>query len=435
MYLGLYRLCLWGYRIKMHLLSPWNKKAGYWLEGRKNLMARLKLSIPSSGEDLIWMHCASRGEFEQGLPLLEKMRNRYPSYKILVTFFYSPGYELKYENIAADYIFYLPVDSKKNAVEFLEIANPKLVFWIKNNFWFYYLRELKKRRIPVLLISGVFNEERGYFAFSGRIQKHMLNLFSHLFVQTEGSAAWLRSAGISRGITVAGDTRFDRVIEIASQFNPIPLIEAFCGKNLPVIVAGNTWEEDEEQLDHYANAHPEIRFIIAPHSLDEEGLANIKKLFRRSVYYSTLVSNSRPEQDGKKPVAVPGALPDLPNVLIMDHIGILAQLYKYATIAYVGGGFVDEGVHNVLEAAVYGKPVLFGPVIEEAIEAMDLVDNGGGMVIDSALEAEEVFNRLLTHPDEYFASGRAAKEYVWRNQGATRRIMDYIQENLLLTSW
>jgi 3-deoxy-D-manno-octulosonic-acid transferase len=282
----LYSFFIWIYRIGVLLLSPWNPKARHWLQGRIGIFSRLKSAFQSCQSEIIWMHCASLGEFEQGLPILEKLKVQYPAAKILVTFFSSSGYELKKDNDVADFIFYLPSDSKKNAEEFVGITNPKLVLWVKNNYWFYYLQELKKKNIPVLLVSGVFREDQPFFAWYGRIYRLILPFFNHFFVQSEASKKLLGTLGISTNVSIAGDTRFDRVIEIAGQFKPIDSIEEFCGKNIPVIVAGNTWEEDEEELDHYANAHPEIRFIIAPHSMDEEGLRDTKRLFRNSIYFS-----------------------------------------------------------------------------------------------------------------------------------------------------
>jgi 3-deoxy-D-manno-octulosonic-acid transferase len=423
-----YTFFLWLYITGMRLVSPWNPKARLWLLGRKNIFNNIKTAFQSNHSEIIWMHCASVGEFEQGLPLLEKLKEQYPTYKIVVTFFSPSGYEAKKNDNTADYIFYLPADSKKNAKGFINTINPKLVLWVKNDYWFFFLRELKKRNVPVLLISGVFMDDQPFFKWYGKIYRLMLPYFSHLFVQTEGSKKLLGTIGVSEKVSISGDTRFDRVIEIADQFKPVVLIEEFCGNNKPVIVAGSTWEEDEEQLDHYANAHPEIKFIIAPHDMDEESLRSVKKLFKRSVYFSELTGGKSKNQNPKINTIVPA------NVLLIDNIGMLAQLYKYATITYVGGGFVDEGVHNVLEAAVYGKPVVFGPVIEDYIEALELVEYGGGLVVDSALEVEETFNRLLTNPEEYFACCNAAKNYVYSKKGATEKIMIYIQENRLLTN-
>ena len=386
------------------------------------------------------MHCASLGEFEQGRPVIEKLRKQYPVRKIIITFFSPSGYEIRKNYPGADYIFYLPPDSKKNARKFIDAIHPRLVIWIKYDYWFYYLDELKKRNIPVLLVSAIFMPSQSFFKWYGKLHRYMLHCFAHLFVQTAASKKLLETIGIEKNVSISGDTRFDRVIEIAGQFEPVAAVEKFCG-NSRVIVAGSTWEEDEEELDHYANTHPDIKFIIAPHEIDEDHLRDIENLFHESIRFSEL---EKKLADGRWPMAADNPFNENSikdssyrssiNVLIIDNIGMLASLYKYATIAYVGGGFGDDGVHNVLEAAVYGKPVVFGPVIEKYFEAMELVESGGGLVIDSALEAEAEFNRLFSNPEEYQFACEASKNYVHGKQGATGMIIQYIQANLLLTS-
>jgi 3-deoxy-D-manno-octulosonic-acid transferase len=229
----------------------------------------------------------------------------------------------------------------------MEAVNPSLVLWIKYDYWFHYLNELKNRNIPTLLISAIYRPDQPFFKWYGSLHRYMLNCFNHLFVQTEESKKLLRGVVIPEKITVSGDTRFDRVIEIAELHENLPVIEKFCGDRV-VVVAGSTWEEDEEELDHYANTHPEIRFIIAPHEIEESHLRNIEKLFQRSMRLSVLQNNTVPiSQAGLRQTS--GV-----NTLIIDNFGMLARLYKYASIAYLGGGFGDDGVHNVLEAAVYG---------------------------------------------------------------------------------
>ncbi len=430
-----YNFFLWMYKTGIRLVSPWNPKARLWLKGRENSSERIKAALKDNQAGIIWMHCVSLGEFEQGLPVLKEIRKQYPAYKMLITFFSPSGYEVRKNYEGADYIFYLPADSKKNAREFVSIVKPELVLWVRSGYWFHYLRELKERNIPVVLISGVFLADQLFFKWYGKIHRSMLECFSHLIVQTEESKKLLGTIGLSENVSVGGDTRFDRVTEIAGQFEPIAIIAEFCGNTNPVIVAGSTWEEDEEELDHYANAHPEVKFIVAPHEIDEESLLEVKRLFRRSVFFSELQGGKSNFQNPKPNTSLPAnGVQPAANVLIIDNVGMLPKLYKYATIAYVGGGFVDDGVHNVLEAAVYGKPVVFGPVIEQYIEAMELVDCGGGLVIDSALEVEETFNGLLTNPEEYFACCEASKNYVYSKTGATGRIMKHIQEKRLLTN-
>ena len=468
-----YHVFLWLYRTGISLITPWNRKAKLWLEGRKGLLERIRVemkaaatgSAPGSatggkpigdsqlpanqGGKTIWMHCSSLGEFEQGRPLLESLRLRDPGCRVVLSFFSPSGYEARKDYTGADHVFYLPLDSRRHARRFIDLVKPELVLWVKYDYWYYYLVELKKRNIPTLLISGVFRKDQPFFRWYGRLHRYMLECFTHLFVQTEDSKKLLAKLGLTDNVTVSGDTRFDRVIGIARNAEPLPLIEAFCGQQA-VIVAGSTWEEDEEELDHYANTHPEIRMIIAPHEIGEERLREVEGLFRYCIRYTQwaagaaashkqqaaspgTASNSKPGA-ASRTSANQGAGGREPNVLIIDNIGMLSRLYQYATITYVGGGFGDDGVHNVLEAAVYGKPVVFGPVIEKYIEAVELVDSGGGIVIDSALEAESVFNRLLSDPEECRQTGEASRSYVYAKKGATEKIAGYIQENRLLTN-
>ena len=427
----LYNFFLLLYKISARLISPWNKKAKLWLEGRKDIFSKIEASGIMNQSSIIWMHCSSLGEFEQGRPLIEDIRKKFPSYKILISFFSPSGYEVRKNYEGADYIFYLPTDSAANAKRFIKTIRPKLVLWVKYEYWFYFLEELKREKIPTLLISGIYREEQVFFRWYGGLYRKALHSFTHFFVQTANAKKLLGGIGFSNNVTVSGDTRFDRVIEIASHFEPIETIEKFCGKH-PVIVAGSTWEEDEEQLDHYANSHQEIRFILAPHEIGEDRIKEIENLFRNTIRFSVL---QQLVAEGKWPIATSTNNQQLSvNVLIIDNIGILARLYKYASIAYVGGGFGDDGVHNVLEAAVYGKPVVHGPVIEKYIEAIELVDAGGAFVVDSALEAEETFNRLFSDNVEYTSACIASSEYVNSRKGATEKILHYIQENRLLTN-
>jgi 3-deoxy-D-manno-octulosonic-acid transferase len=429
-----YNIFLWLYKVGAHVISPWNNKAKLWLAGRKNIFSRIKSEFSAGNNDVVWMHAASLGEFEQGRPVLEKIKLLYPNSKIVISFFSPSGYEIIKNYAGADYITYLPADSKANANKFIELINPKLVLWIKYEYWYYYLEALKKKQIPVLLISSVFYPDYIFLKWYGNLHRRMMHNFTHLFLQTEESKKLIAGIGITENVTVSSDTRFDRVIEIAEKAESFPVIEKFCGKNFPVIVAGSTWEEDEEELDHYANAHAEIKFIIAPHEINEERLKEVESLFRRSIRYSEL---EKYMADGRGPMTDFNSVNNqrsATNVLIIDNIGMLSRLYKYATITYVGGGFGDDGIHNVLEAAVYGKPVLYGPVIEKYVEAIELADCGGGTVVDSALEVESVLDRLLTNPEEYYHACEASKNYVYARRGATEKIIQFIQANRLLTT-
>lgn len=363
------------------------------------------------------MHCASLGEFEQGRPIVEELKRKDPSLTIVLTFFSPSGYEIMKNYEGADHVFYLPMDSPTNAKKFIDTINPSLVLWVKYEYWFYYLKELKQRNIPVLLVSGIFLPSQPFFKWYGGLWKKMLGYFSHLFIQDEASKALLNSINIKENITVSGDTRFDRVITIAEQFKPIAVIDKFC-EGCKVIVAGSTWEEDETELIHYVRINPAIKFIIAPHSIDNENLKDVKKEFTGAVFYSELTNDTITTS----------------NILIIDNVGMLSRLYKYADITYVGGGFGDDGVHNVLEAAVYGKPVVYGPEFEKYLEAEELIETGGGITINNALELEKVFNQLLTDEIEIKRIGKASSNYVYSKAGATQKIAAHIYEKRLLTS-
>ncbi len=396
----------------------WNDKADHWIKGRKNIFEKIKKILNTKDSiniQTIWMHCASLGEFEQGLPLIEKIKKDYPGNKIIITFFSPSGYEIRKDFKGADHVFYLPEDSLSNAKKFIELINPKLVLWIKYEFWYYYLSELKKRNIPVLLISGAFRKDQPFFKWYGNIWKKMLNCFEHYFVQNKNSKTLLEKCSL-KNVTLSGDTRFDRVISIAENFDDVPLIKEFCGES-KVVVAGSTWEDDEAELIHFAKINSHIKFIIAPHEIDKENLSDVKKEFPNSIFYSQLT-----EEEPKQ------------NILIIDNIGMLSRLYRYADVTYVGGGFGDDGLHNILEAAVYGKPVIFGPEFEKNFEAEELIECGGAVTIENALELEKVLNKLLNDDTELQKTGIAARDYVYSKAGATEKILNFIQEKRLLTN-
>lgn len=413
MSLLLYNLFLLLFRLGVRIASLWNKKAKQWIKGRQSFPV-----IPFS-EQVIWMHCASLGEFEQGRPVLEALKKRYPSYKIVLSFFSPSGYEIRKNYPGADTIIYLPIDNVINAKKLINAINPSLVVWVKYEYWYYYLTELKKRNIPVLLVSGIFRDSQPFFKWYGSIWQEMLYSFEHLFVQNENSVDLMNSIGLEKNVSIGGDTRFDRVISIAEKKEPVNHIMGFvAGKQ--VLVAGSTWEDDEIELIHYVKAHPEVKFIIAPHEIDEENLADVKKEFTNSIFYSQLQAG----------VLVPENI----NVLIIDNIGMLSKLYQYADITYVGGGFGKDGIHNILEAAVYGKPVIFGPVYEKFAEAKEMVEIGGAFSINNALELEALLDKLFKNRMELKKSCDIAKEYVYSKRGATEKVMNYVMEKRLLTS-
>ncbi len=419
----LYNIFLLLYSISIRVVSVWNPKAKKWVNGRKNIFALINSKLQTPNSKLIWMHCASLGEFEQGRPLLEELRNKNPNLKIVLTFFSPSGYEVMKDYKGADYIFYLPMDSPVNAKKFLDALQPSLVLWVKYEYWFYYLDELNQRQIPAILVSGIFRKSQPFFKWYGGIWKKMLESFTHIFVQNSASMQLLETINFKENVSINGDTRFDRVLEISNNFIPVPLIAEFCSNSL-VIVAGSTWEEDEIELLHFVKMHPEIKFIIAPHEIDDENLNDVRKKIPDSIFYSEWLDSHFHVTER----------PSKTNVLIIDNIGMLSRIYKYATIAYVGGGFGADGVHNVLEPAVYGKPVIFGPVYEKFDEAIGLVSAEGGTSIDGPISLEEVFNKLLHDEPERRRGGDAAKKYVESNAGASKKIIQFIQEKRLLTS-
>lgn len=416
-----YNLFLFLYPLAAKALSFKNDKAKKWLKGRYRIFDRLDSSI-NNDKPIIWIHCSSLGEFEQGRPLIEKIPSAFPGTKILLTFFSPSGYEVQKDYSGADYIFYLPLDSASNARRFLDIVKPTLIIFIKYDFWYYYLSEAKKRNIAFILASGVFRKSQPFFQWYGNFHRQMLSSFTYLFVQDTNSVELLRSININN-VAVTGDTRFDRVLSIAKQFQPIDIISKFCSSH-PVIVAGSTWTEDDKELDHYANTNQHIRFIVAPHNISKARINECLNLYKNSITLSEL-QKLQSTSNNQHPTF---------NTLIIDNIGLLSKLYHYASITYVGGGFGADGVHNVLEAAVYGKPVLFGPEYEKYIEAIQLIETGGGFPVSTALELENQIDILFDDEMLYKQACYAAKEYVASNAGATEKILQYVQEKRLFTT-
>lgn len=417
----LYNLFLIIYRAGIYFVSFWNQKAKYWITGRRNVFTQLKEALLLRKDTkTIWMHSASLGEFEQGRPVLEKLKEEFPDAIIVITFFSPSGYEIIKRKKHFENVFYLPMDSFLHAKKWIKILKPDLVLWVKYEYWHYYLQELKRKNIPVLMISGIYRRDQIFFKWYGGFYRKMLGCFTHFFVQNQSSKEQLRGIMRERKTTVTGDTRCDRVIDISENFIEIPGIAAFCGNN-KVIVAGSTWEDDEAVWTHFMKQHPEIKFIIAPHEVDTENLQDIKKQFPGSLFYSEWMEEFLQEAGSVSP-----------DCLIIDNIGMLSRLYYYATITYVGGGFGDDGLHNILEAAVYGKPVIFGPEYEKNFEAEELIDCSGAISIENALELEEVMNNLLKNSIELFSRGTAAKNYVYKNAGAALKIISYIRGKILL---
>ncbi len=424
----LYNIFLFVYSSGIRVASLWNKKAKSWVNGRRDFFKELKQTYTHTGTATVWMHCASLGEFEQGRPVLNKIEENFPDVSFIITFFSPSGYEIVKTNKEYANVYYLPMDSAGNARQLISIIKPDLVLWIKYEYWHYYLMELKNKNIPVLLVSGVFRNSQPFFKGYGQFWKKMLGSFEHFFVQNNLSKEHLSTIIEEEKITISGDTRCDRVINIASNFIEAPRIAEFCGNN-KVIVAGSTWEDDEAEWIHFVREHKNIKFIIAPHETDHQNIAFVKKEFKGSITYSEWMAVSKNNQYIGNTKAPPlEGFGEAPNCLIIDSIGILSRLYKYATITYVGGGFGYDGLHNILEAAVYGKPVIFGPEYEKNFEAEELIECAGAISIESALELEKAVTNLLSNEQEILSRGNASREYVYKNAGASEKVISYIKE-------
>lgn len=402
----------------------YNHKAKKWVKGRIGIFSRLGKAIPDNAK-VIWFHCASLGEFEQGRPVIEKLKSQYNDHKILLTFFSPSGYEVQKNYAGVDWVFYLPLDGSRNAKRFLNIVHPELVIFVKYEYWFYYLKTINQRKIPLLLISALFTKDMVFFKWYGNLYRKMLSMFDHLFLQTPASKQLIDGLGLSLNCSVAGDTRYDRVIKIAATAKGVTEIEKFIGGN-KCIVAGSTWPEDELVLQKAFSEinYPSVKLIIAPHEIDQKHFISMKELFPGSILFSDL-------QQANQQMSETG-------VLIIDNVGMLSSIYKYATITYVGGGLKSGGVHNVLEAAVYGKPVLFGSNYKKYNEAIELVKSGGGLPFTdekrNGIMLKEIINALLINEEEYNYRCEAAEKFVHTNKGATEIITQYIQEKRLLTS-
>jgi 3-deoxy-D-manno-octulosonic-acid transferase len=405
----LYNLGITLYRTIAWLLTPFNEKAKFWVKGRRDLFSKMISEIDNKSP-IAWFHAASLGEFEQGRPLMEALRKEKPEFKILLTFFSPSGYEVRKNYAGADYIFYLPIDTRKNAKKFLKIVNPSIVIFIKYEFWYHYLTQIKDKEIKLVLVSAIFRPGQVFFRWYGKWYRKMLACFTHIFVQDIQSVELLGSIGISN-VTQTGDTRFDRVAQIAGSSTEIELAKQFSVGKFTFIL-GSTWEEDEELLLRYVNeSGKDLRFIIAPHEIQQAHLRNIiQKLKTNYVLYS---------EAGQKDIQEA-------RVLIVDNIGKLSALYKYGNLAYIGGGF-GAGIHNILEAAVFGMPVVFGPKYHKFGEAKELLKMGGAFSISTFEELKAIFDGFISDGDNLKSVSDISKNFVVRNMGATDKILDFLK--------
>ncbi len=407
--LFLYNLILLLASQVVKLLALFSPKMKLFVDGRKEVFSILKSKINTT-DKTIWFHAASLGEYEQGLPVIEKIKIQYPNHKIVVTFFSPSGYEVRKNNTVADATVYLPLDTKSNAQKFIKAINPELVFFIKYEYWPNYLNELKKLEIKTYLISGIFRENQAFFKWYGGFYRNALKTFDYFFVQNESSKNLIQSIGFNN-VKISGDTRFDRVVSILERDNSLDFIEQF-KDNKTTIVIGSSWPKDENLLVNFINnASDEIKFIIAPHNIKADQISNLKSQITKSSVLFSEKSNV-----------------DLSNfnVFIIDTIGILTKIYSYADIAYVGGGFGNPGVHNILEPATFGVPIIIGPNYSHFAEATALVHQEGCISISNQNEMNNAFNLLINNEDERNEKGHICATFVQMNKGATDVILNHI---------
>lgn len=405
----LYNLGIFFYSLSIGLVSLFNQKAKLFVKGRKNWYSELQNKIDRDS-NYIWFHCASLGEFEQGRPVLEEIKEQFPEYKILLTFFSPSGYEIRKNYGGADLICYLPMDTRRNAKKFVDLVRPEKVFFVKYEYWFNYISELKDQNIPLYIISAIFRKNQQFFknSITGRWYRKMLLGFEHFFIQNETSAHLLDSIKI-KNYTISGDTRFDRVAQIAGGAKKFDIVEKFKGTS-NILIAGSTWKADEELLIEFINRQNDksgVKYIIAPHEVSAANINRIHQLLKKPAISFSKVQNSQI---------------DAYKVLIIDSIGILSSLYQYGNLAFIGGGF-GVGIHNILEAATFGLPVLFGPNYKKFKEAVDLVEEKGAASISNFSELEAALNLLLAQKNELETASEICKNYVAKNVGSTKLII------------
>jgi len=407
-----YNISLKLYLFIIYLSYPFYNKAKLWVIGRKNWQNKLFKKI-NKNDKWIWFHCASLGEFEQGRPLIEHIKNNYPYFKIVLTFFSPSGYEIRKNYEYADLVIYLPLDSKKNAKTFIKLVKPYAVFFIKYEFWYNYINELHKSNIPTYLISAIFRPNQIFFKPYGKWYRKILEKYSVIFVQNAASEKLAITAG-AKSVIKSGDTRFDRVIEIFEKRNEIEKIDSFI-LNSRIIVAGSTWSEDETIILNWFMSAPEnIKLIIAPHNISISRIKSLcLKINAPYCLYSKLDNANAKES----------------KILIIDNIGMLSSLYYYAEIAYIGGGF-GKGIHNTLEAAVYGVPVVFGPNYKKFSEAIGLISNDAAFSVKDDEGFSRIINYLLNNEEARKVSSMQAKQYIDANKGAVSLIINNLKSSI-----
>jgi len=407
----MYNLAIYLYLLGVAIYSRFNEKVRKMWRGERDAFRILREQVDPNAR-YVWFHAASLGEFEQGRPLMEQIKREHPDIKILLTFFSPSGYEVRKNYEGADIICYLPLDTITNARRFLRIIRPEMAFFIKYEFWYNYLHILKHRGIPVYSVSSIFREGQVFFKWYGRQYGRVLKCFTHFYVQNETSKELLAKIGITN-VTITGDTRFDRVLQIKEQAKQLPIIEQFT-KGQKVFIAGSSWQPDEEIFIKYFNEHRDWKMVIAPHVIGEDHLQQIEKLLegRKVVRYTDVSENSKTLEDAE--------------ALIINCFGLLSSIYHYADVTYVGGGF-GVGIHNTLEAAVWDVPVIFGPNNQKFQEAQGLKACEGGFEINNYEDFARLMDRFNSDADYLKKAGQQAGGYVKQLSGATKKILSDVK--------
>ena len=407
----LYDFGIAAYTAAIKAVAPWKPKARKWVEGRRGIFERLQATVGASDKPVVWIHASSLGEFEQGRPVIEAIHEQYPQYRVLLTFFSPSGYEIRKDFAAADWVFYLPADTPRNVRRFLDIVRPAMAIFVKYDYWLNYLGELRRRKIRSYIFSSLFRRNSIFFKPYGGMFRRALETFETIFVQNEESKQLLSEIGFEN-VIVAGDTRFDRAAALPAQASRYPLIEHFKGEGRLFIV-GSSWRPDEDLLVPFVNAHPDVKFVIAPHEMEQP---RIERLETECTGGVVRYSDCHTESD------VEGA-----RVLIIDVIGILNQLYQYADWVYIGGGF-GVCIHNTQEPATYGVPIAFGPKYHKFKEACDMIKLGACASVTTTEELEEWFAPLKADEKRRAHFARIAADYIAANKGATELIVRTIFE-------
>jgi len=412
----IYNIAVALYTLGIKIYALFNAKAAKWIEGRKGWQDVVRHSLVP-GEQRIWVHCSSLGEFEQGKPVLEALRTRYPKHSIVLTFFSPSGYEAYGKQTIADHVFYLPADTKANAQKFITLVDPQLTIFVKYEFWYHYLHALAQQRRVTLLISATFRPGQAFFKWYGGFFRKMLGCFTRIFVQDAPSVTLLAKAGFADRVILGGDTRYDRVAAIAASVQPVDAVTVFAD-GCKILVAGSTWPSDEAALQKFSRLMPKgWKLIIVPHEIHE---AHISKLKDQFINDGILFSALKADATGIDK-----------RVLIVDNMGMLARLYAYATLAYVGGGLDKGGVHNVLEPAAYGIPIVIGPVYQKYVEACEMVEAALAVVVTDGATLVDTLLKMVTADTDTTEFKERLHEFMQRHMGSTDRIMISVVQDLL----